>query len=100
MLGEEAAHVIRLCISTTHPASPRTSWRPRAGSRAGLARDPESLENRLCRAAQRQGMRLIKSRRRDPRALDYGRYWLVMIETNGMVTGGQFGPAVRRWRSS
>jgi len=33
-------------------------------------------ENRLRRAAGRQGLRLVKSRRRDPRASDYGRYWL------------------------
>ena len=33
-------------------------------------------ENRLRRAAQRQGLVLVKSRRRDPRATDYGRYWL------------------------
>jgi len=33
-------------------------------------------ENRLRRAAGRQGLRLVKSRRRDPRAYDYGRYWI------------------------
>ena len=27
--------------------------------------------------ASRQGLQLMKSRRRDPRALDYGTYWLV-----------------------
>lgn len=34
-------------------------------------------ENRLRRAAERQGFRLVKSRRRDPRALDYGRFMIV-----------------------
>jgi hypothetical protein len=34
-------------------------------------------ENRLRRAAERQGLRLMKSKRRDPRALDYGMYWLI-----------------------
>ena len=34
-------------------------------------------ENRLRRMAERQGLRLVKSRRRDPLALDYGRYWLL-----------------------
>lgn len=34
-------------------------------------------ENRLRRAAERQGLRLEKSRRRDPRALGYGTYQLV-----------------------
>ncbi len=35
------------------------------------------LENRLRRAARRQGLHLEKSRTRDPQALDYGRYWLL-----------------------
>jgi hypothetical protein len=39
-------------------------------------------ENRLRRAARRQGLKLTKSRRRDPRALDYGRYWLTDTYTN------------------
>lgn len=43
-------------------------------------------ENRLRRMAERQGLRLTKSRRRDPRALDYGGYALV-DETNGIVFG-------------
>jgi pyridoxine/pyridoxamine 5'-phosphate oxidase len=34
-------------------------------------------EDRLRRAAKRQGLRLIKSRTRDPRARDYGGYWLM-----------------------
>jgi hypothetical protein len=34
-------------------------------------------ENRLRRMAARQALQLVKSRRRDPRALDYGTYWLV-----------------------
>ena len=33
-------------------------------------------ENRLRRVAQRRGFRLVKSRRRDPRAIDYGGYQL------------------------
>jgi hypothetical protein len=31
-------------------------------------------ENRLRRMAERQGLRLVKSRRRDPLAIDFGRY--------------------------
>ena len=34
-------------------------------------------ENRLRRMASRQGLRLEKSRQRDPMALDYGKYSLV-----------------------
>jgi hypothetical protein len=42
-------------------------------------------ENRLRRAAERQGYRLIKSRRRDPYALDFGLYGVVDAETRGTV---------------
>ena len=33
-------------------------------------------ENRLRRMAERQGLVLHKSRRRDPYAIDFGAYWL------------------------
>jgi hypothetical protein len=42
-------------------------------------------ENRVRRAAQRQGLALMKSRRRDERALDYGMYMLVNVEINATV---------------
>jgi hypothetical protein len=44
-------------------------------------------ENRLRRMAERQGFVLHKSRRRDPRAIDYGRYMLVDPSTNTVVAG-------------
>jgi len=44
-------------------------------------------ENRLRRMAERQGMILQKSRRRDPQAVDFGGYMLVDIQTNGVVLG-------------
>lgn len=54
-------------------------------------------ENRVRRAAERQGLRLVKSRRRDPRAYDYGTYMLVDGRTNAIVCGqpvtGQNGSA-------
>jgi hypothetical protein len=34
-------------------------------------------EDRLRRVAERQGLRLEKARRRNPRALDYGRFRLI-----------------------
>ena len=43
-------------------------------------------EDRLRRMAQRQGMQLQKSRRRDPRATDYGRYMLSSAD-NVVVAG-------------
>jgi hypothetical protein len=49
---------------------------------------PEKVrENRLRRMAERQGLRLVKSRRRDPRAIDYGLYTLVSDRTNTTVAG-------------
>jgi len=44
-------------------------------------------ENRLRRMAGRQGMRLEKSRRRDPRAVDFGGYMLVDIRLNAVICG-------------
>jgi hypothetical protein len=44
-------------------------------------------ENRLRRMAERQGLRLVKSRRRDPHAFDHGRYMLHTIGTNDVVFG-------------
>lgn len=41
------------------------------------ARQRKTRENRLRVAAERQGLRLSKVRRMDPRALDYGHYHLI-----------------------
>ena len=42
-------------------------------------------ENRLRRVAQRRGLELSRSRRRDPAALDYGLYALIDVDTRGTV---------------
>ena len=49
------------------------------------------LENRVRRMANRQGLRLVKSRRRDPRATDYGRCMLVTIATDDVQYGAATG---------
>lgn len=50
-------------------------------------------ENRLRRKADRMGYQLIKSRSRDPDAMDYGLYALINVDTNGAVN-----PAIaQRW---
>ena len=46
------------------------------------------LENRLRRAAERQGLRLEKSRRRDTRAIDWGTYQLVDPYNNTLIAYG------------
>ena len=50
-------------------------------------------EARLRRLAQRQGLKLVRSRRRDPQAADFGRYALVDPDTNRAVAGEQDSPA-------
>jgi len=49
--------------------------------------DEKVRENRLRRAAERQGLLLKKSRRRDPRAIDYGTYMVVDAVTNTLTAG-------------
>ena len=44
-------------------------------------------ENKVRRMAQRQGLAVKKSRRRDPRALNYGTYWIVDPFKNTVVAG-------------
>src|SRR4051794_26015988 len=53
-------------------------------------------ENRLRRMADRQGLALRKSGRRDPRAIDYGMYMWVDEQTNGLVAapGGRGRPTL------
>ena len=47
------------------------------------------VEDRMRRAAQRRGLRLIKSRRRDPRAIDYGLYVLIEDSARNRTPGAQ-----------
>ena len=45
-------------------------------------------EKRLRRAAERQGLRLSKSARRDPHASDYGKYRVENPRSGAIVAGG------------
>lgn len=47
----------------------------------------KARENRLRRKAERQGLTLLKSRRRDPDAIDFGGFMIVDQDTNGAVFG-------------
>jgi hypothetical protein len=44
-------------------------------------------QNRLRRAAARQGLKLVKSARRDPRALDYSTWTIINSQTNAVEKG-------------
>ena len=48
-------------------------------------------ENKLRRMASRRGLRLVKSGRRDPDALDFNKWMIVDSETNGLVAGANHG---------
>lgn len=52
------------------------------------ANDLKVRENRLRRAATRQGLFLSRRRRRDPNALDYGLYALFRGGPNGQAVAG------------
>lgn len=55
----------------------------------------KTRETRLRRMADRQGLQLVKSRRRDPRAIDYGRHMLIDSANDAVVAGtGAHGRAV------
>ncbi len=57
----------------------------------GRAAHREGSGEPAAAAAARQGLVLRKSRRRDPRAYDFGRYWLLDASLTMIVAGGQFG---------
>lgn len=58
-----------------------------ATATAAAERAEKVRENRLRRVADRMGYRLIKTRRRDPNAIDYGAYLLADHETGGAAFG-------------
>jgi len=49
----------------------------------------KTRENRVRRMAERQGLVLQKSRRRDERAIDFGGYMLVDAKANFVVMGAE-----------
>lgn len=63
-------------------------------------REFKAHEAMLRRAVARLGFQLIKSRRRDPQAIDFGNYWIVDPQTRFLVEGGQWGMSleeVEQW---
>ena len=47
----------------------------------GTVTEAKVKQNRIRRLAERQGLALQVSRRRDPRALDYGETWLYWLDS-------------------
>jgi hypothetical protein len=54
---------------------------------AATEQDEKVRENRLRRMAERQGLKLSKSPRRDPHAIDYGCWMIVDRDANTVVAG-------------
>jgi hypothetical protein len=54
--------------------------------------EEKAMENRARRALERRGLQLQKSRRRDPRAIDFGGYMIVDPATNSVVAGASHAP--------
>jgi hypothetical protein len=54
---------------------------------ATMADADKVRENRARRAAARQGFKLIKSKRRDPRALDYSTWTIINSQTGAVEKG-------------
>ena len=70
-----------------------------------MTREDKTREARLRRMAKRQGLELVRSRRRDPHALDYDGYMLIDPARQWMVYGfgfNNFGarlPDIEDWLS-
>ena len=69
-------------VSSITPASLPVSWL------GMMTITDKSRENRARRIAERRGYRIEKSRRRDPRATDHGRYQLIDAATNTIASIG------------
>jgi hypothetical protein len=54
----------------------------------GLTRAEKVVDVRLRRAAMRRGFKLVRSRRRDPKAVDYGLYTLEDKLRRGLTRTG------------
>ena len=59
--------------------------------------ETKTRENRLRRKASLYGLRLSKSSRRDPDALDYGLYALIDEQTGGAVNSALIGRFIHSW---
>jgi len=53
-----------------------------------MTKAEKTRENRLRRAAARQGLRIKKARRRDPLGYRFGGYMLIDSSTDAVVAGG------------
>ena len=62
-----------------------------------MGQETKVKENRLRRMADRHGLRLVKSRSRDAKAVDFGLYALVDVRTNGLINPAIAGRWICSW---
>ena len=62
-------------------------WWMTVWSAVGLTPEKKDWEDRVRRMAQRQGLSLRKTRRRNEQAPDYGKYYLVDLDSDMVVFG-------------
>jgi len=55
------------------------------GTVSGVVAETKARENRLRRTAERQGYRLAKNPRRDPRAIGFGSYQITDTKTGEVI---------------
>ena len=54
---------------------------------AAMPNDEKTRENKVRRVAERRGLKLEKSKRRDMSAIDYGKYRFVDASSNFVIAG-------------
>jgi hypothetical protein len=62
-----------------------------------MGKTDKGKETKLRRVADRIGLRLMRSRSRDPRTPDYGLYALINVQINGAVNPALAGHWVCSW---
>jgi hypothetical protein len=78
-------HCFRYIVRYTSQECPLTRPTRTSPRQTREERQQKVRENRLRRVAERRGLILQKSRRRDHRALDYGQFWLIDARQNFLV---------------
>jgi hypothetical protein len=89
--AQEAQRYLDRVERGEQPGSPQLIRSARSVLRAAKTLDPVGLEkireNRIRRMAARQGLHIVKSRRRDSHALGHGGFMIVDAATNSVVAG-------------
>src|SRR4051812_43735632 len=86
-VGRRGALAARAAPTTSCASSTPSSMASGILSSMTISTTEKVRENRLRRMADRQGLALRKSARRDPRAIGFGLYFLIDPNINAVVAG-------------